>query len=236
VASAGFLKNMLEKGAGVPGRLISVVPNAIDVRRFSSPQNAELRQQIAPGVSRVFVSMGRISRQKSMHLIPEALGILKRQHRLPADFRALIVGPVDDADLLARLEDVIQANDLSREVVRYPATRAPEDYYHACDISILFSTLEGLPVVALESLAAGRPVIISDEANAAQVIEHGSTGWVVRTGDIEDLAEAVFTALTLPDTELARMRALCLERAREYSIESLVEQYSHLYETWCATP
>jgi glycosyltransferase involved in cell wall biosynthesis len=234
VASAEFLKHMLVKGAGVPDRLIDVVPNAVDVERFATAQNARLREQIAPAASRMFVSMGRISRQKSMHLIPEAIGLLKQQHRLPPDFRTFIVGPDEHPDMVALLEAKIQQYDLSQIVIRLPATRIPEDYYHACDVSILFSRLEGIPLVALESLAAGRPVIISEEANAAEVIEHGKTGWVVQTGDIAHLAETLFTALTVPDVDLARMQQVCVRRAAEYSIHSLVGRYSQLYDQWCA--
>jgi glycosyltransferase involved in cell wall biosynthesis len=233
VASADFLKKMLAVGAGISPDLISVVPNAIDVTRYSAPSNPELRQQIAPGISRTFVSMGRISRQKKMHLIPQAIGLLKKQNRLPVDFRVFIVGPVEDAAMLAQLDDAIRVEDLSAEIIRYGATSTPADYYHASDASILFTTLEGLPVVALESLAAGRPVIISEEANAAGVIEHEKTGWVVRTGDIEHLAETLYTTLTLSDAALAQMRQLCLRRAQQYSIENLVGRYTQLYETWC---
>jgi glycosyltransferase involved in cell wall biosynthesis len=233
VASADFLKKMLSVGAGVPSHLISVVPNAIDVKRFSAPTNPQLRQQIAPGIPRTFVSMGRISRQKKMHLIPQAFGLLKKRHQLPIDYRVFIVGPVEDMAMQAQLDEAIQADDLSEEIIHHGATLTPVDYYHACDVSILFTTLEGLPIVALESLAAGRPVIISEEANAAGVVEHGKTGWVVRSGDIEHLAETLYTSLTVPDAILAQMRQFCVQRAQEYSIENLVERYTQLYETWC---
>lgn len=236
VASAAFLKPMLEAGAGIPSQRIVIVPNAIDVSRFTIPKDPHLRQQIAPGVRRVFVSIGRISHQKTIHLIAEAFGALKRQNRLPADCRLFIVGPVHDAPMQVLLEEAIRRDDLGEIVRQCGASQVPEDYFHASDVSILFSELEGLPLVALESLAAGRPVIISEEANAAQVIEHNQTGWVVRTGDVLQLAETLHTVLALPDQELARMRERCLADVQKYSLTALVETYSHLYETWCATP
>jgi len=42
--------------------------------------------------------------------------------------------------------------------------------------------LEGVPNVVLEALAAGRPVIISQAANNAGLIEQEKTGWIVQTG------------------------------------------------------
>lgn len=232
VASAPFLKDLLVTGAGVPARKIAVVPNAVDVERFATSRRSDVRAAIAPSTRRVLVSVGRISTQKTMHLIPQALGLLKRQHRLPDDVRVFIVGPVQDAPMQALLTEAIKRDALEAVVVQREATQTPEDYYHASDASILFSTLEGLPIVALESLAAGRPVVISAEANAAEVIQDGVTGWVVPTGNIERLAETLHAVLTCPETDLERMRSGCRERAQQYSFDALVRRYTALYDAW----
>jgi len=84
--------------------------------------------------------------------------------------------------------------------------------------------------VMLESLAAGRPVIISEEANAAGTIEHGVTGWVVRTDDLEHFADTLELVLALSDAALAHMRESCVQRAQSYSVERLVERYIDVYE------
>jgi glycosyltransferase involved in cell wall biosynthesis len=86
----------------------------------------------------------------------------------------------------------------------------------------------------LEALAAGRPVIISEEANRAEVITDGETGWIVPTGDVARLAETLERALALTATELAGMRQACLDRAAEYSVDALVARYTQLYESWVA--
>jgi len=194
-----------------------------------TPETA-LRQTLAPNGERVLLSVGRISRQKSMHLIAEALGSLKRLGRLPAKVRLCIVGQVEDPQMQARLEEVVRREGLDGVVLQHPATQQPEEYYWASDASILFTRLEGISVAMLESLAAGRPVILSEEANAAGVIEDGVTGWVARTGDTAHLAEVLARVLALPDSALAAMRDSCMRRAEEYSIERLVARYAALYE------
>lgn len=234
VASAPFLKRMIETEAHVPGAKIAVAPNSIDVARFASPRDAGLRERIAPGADRVFVTVGRVSRQKTMHLVAQGFGLLKRRGGLPAETRAFIVGPVQDAPMQELLADAIARDDLGAQVIQHGATDAPEDYYHACDVSVLFSTLEGIPCVMLEALAAGRPVIISEEANRAEVITDGETGWIVPTGDVARLAETLARALALTSAELAGMRQACLDRAAEYSVDALVARYTQLYESWVA--
>lgn len=230
VASGPHLKEALTTRAGIPAARVLVIPNAVDMQRFAGAQDPGLRQRIAPGARRVFVSLGRISREKTMHLIAQALGLLDRQARLPHDVRVFIVGPVADAAMQALLDEAIQRDGLGDYVIQHAATTHPEDYYHASDASILFSPLEGLSIAMLESLASGRPVIISEGANAAGVIEHGVTGWVVRTQDVPHLADTLHAVLTMPDTVLEGMREACLRRAREYAVEALVERYMRFYE------
>jgi glycosyltransferase involved in cell wall biosynthesis len=130
----------------------------------------------------------------------------------------------------ARLAEAVRREGLEAVVLQHPATQHPEAYYWAANASILFSRLEGISIAMLESLAAGRPVILSEEANAAGVIEEGVTGWMARTDDTAHLAEVLARVLALPDATLAAMRDACVRRAAEYSIERLVERYSELYQ------
>lgn len=242
VASGPHLARALAQQAGAPASRIAVIPNAIDVARFAPPESltaqdtpeASLRRELAPHGERVLVSVGRISRQKRMHLIPEALGILKREGRLLQDVRVCIVGQVEDSEMQALLAEAVRRDSLEDVVIQHPATAHPERYYWAAEASILFSTLEGISIAMLESLAAGRPVILSEEANAAGVIEDGVTGWVARTHDTAHLAEQIARALALPPAELAAMRKACMRRAAEYSVARLVERYAALYGEFLA--
>jgi len=158
--------------------------------------------------------------------------MLQRRGLLPSAVRLLIVGPVQDAGAQQALDEAIRRDSLERVVGQYPGTTHPEDYYHACDVCVLYSPAEGLSNVSIEALAAGRPVILSEPANAAGVIEHGVTGWVVRAGDVEHLAETLYHIISMPDAELAAMRAACAQRAQQYGVETLVQRYMSLYETW----
>lgn len=232
VVNAPHLKTMLEVRAGVPACKIRTIPNGISVRQYAQPCDGEVRQRLAPHARCVLLSLGRISFEKNMHWTVQALGMLKRRNLLPPDVRFLIVGPVQDAAAQQMLDEAICQDSLEAIVSQHPEATHPEDYYHACDVCVLFSPAEGLSNVSIEALAAGRPVIISEPANAAGVIEHGVTGWVVRGGDREHLAETLSYAITISDEESSRMRAACVQRAQEYGVETLVQRYTDLYETW----
>lgn len=229
VTNAPHLKvDLIERGH-VPAAKVAYIPNGITPSRYAQPADAALRRRIAPAARRVFVSIGRISFEKNMHWIAQAFGLLKRQERLPQGVRLFIVGPQQDAGAQMLLDAAIQQDALDQIVLQLPATPQPADFYHASDTCILFSPNEGLPNVSLEALAAGRPVVISDAANAADIIRHGENGWVVPSGDIHALAETLSTILTLPDASLEAMREACLRRVQDFTVEKLVARYTELY-------
>lgn len=238
VASAQHLKRQLITGAGVePGRVV-VIPNSIDVQRFGSAvsKGADVRARVAPGKRRLLVSMGRISHEKRMDLLAEALGQLKREGVTLTDVRVAIIGPSEKDAAQRALDAAITREGLDDIVVRIPSVSEPESYFAACDASVLASPIEGLPVVALESLAAGKPVILSAGANLAGVIEDGQTGWVAPTNSPADLAAALQRMLATHDSALIRMGERCRIRAEEYTIETLAQRYMTLYEALARFP
>lgn len=231
VVNAPHLKKMMEARAHIPASKVIFIPNGITLQRYAQPHDRDWRQRNAPGVRRVFVTLGRVSFEKNIHWTVEGLGVLKQQGRLPDDVRFFVVGPVHHSEAQVLLDKTIKQYGLEAVVMQHPQTAYPEDYYHACDVSILYSPAEGLPNVCIESLAAGRPVIISEDANAAGVIDDEVTGWVVPTHDPNRLAEILHTVITMSDTELAAMHLACLTSAQQYSVEVLAQRYMGLYET-----
>lgn len=236
VVNAPHLKTMLVKQAHVPADKVLSISNGIDVQHFAHPHDEPLRQQIAAGMQRVFVSVGRISFEKSMHHTVEGFGLLKRRGELPSHVRLVIAGPIQEPAAQQALEQAIHQYELEDTVIQHPATTHPEDYYHACDVCLVYSPArtpgEGLPSVILEALAAGRPVLVSEAANAAQVIENNATGWVVRSNDPYHLADTLRSILTLSDAAFAQMRAACLQAVQAYTVDRMVQQYTLLYERW----
>ena len=236
VASAEYLRDQLIEEAHVAPRRVVVIPNSVDVARFGSAvaRGREKRQRIAPGKRRLLISVGRISQQKRMDLFAEALGLLKREGVALDDVQVAIIGPVEEAEAQRALDEVIAREGLEQLVLRLPSVSDPEAYFAACDASVLASGFEGLPVVALESLAAGKPVLLAAGANLANVIEPGVTGWVAPTNAPADLAAALRQLLGASDQELREMSARCSREAARYSIETLARRYMAVYEALSA--
>lgn len=238
VASAAHLRHQLIDDASAPAERVVVIPNSIDVARFrgADARGAELRARIAPDARRVFVSMGRISDQKRMHLIGEALGLLRREGYPLDDVRVFIVGPSQNPTYQGMLDETIAAYGLQHVLIHHAATSEPEAYFAASDASILYSIVEGLPVVVLESLAAGTPALLSEEANASAVVERNVTGWVTPTHDVAAFAQLLRRVIEMPDAELAAMKESCQAAASHYTAETLVQRYMALYDALLTAP
>jgi colanic acid/amylovoran biosynthesis glycosyltransferase len=79
---------------------------------------------------------------------------------------------------------------------------------------VLPSFAEGLPVVLMEAMALGRPVISTFVAGVPELVQPGVNGWLVPAGDIDALAGAMKTCLQTSVAELASMGAAARERVR----------------------
>jgi colanic acid/amylovoran biosynthesis glycosyltransferase len=80
---------------------------------------------------------------------------------------------------------------------------------------ILPSFAEGLPMVVMEAMASGRPVIATAIAGVPELVVAGQTGWVVPAGDPNALAEAIAELAHTPQDKLAAMGQAARERVFE---------------------
>ena len=238
VASASHLGRQLIEQAGVPADRVVVIPNSINMARFggAAERGAELRARLAPDARRVLVSMGRVSDQKRMHLIGEALGIIQREGGALADTRIFIVGQSQHERYQRLLDDAIARYGLRDILIHLPVTDTPEVFFAASDASILYSIVEGLPVAALESLAAGKPVLLSEEANACELIEEGKTGWIAPTHDLDAFARRLRVVIEAPAETLAAMRPACEALAAQFNVETLAQRYMAFYDALLSAP
>ncbi|WCR12300.1 glycosyltransferase family 4 protein [Paracoccus stylophorae] len=174
---------------------IHVVHCGIDPTRFADPapmpQGAPLR----------LAAIGRFSEQKGQLLLPEALA-QARAHG--ADIHLTLVG---DGPMRPQIEAAIAAHDLGHAVtltgwLDEAGVRRVLAESHAL---IMPSFAEGLPMVVMEAMAAGRAVIATWIAGTPELVQDGHTGWLVPAGSTGALADAVRDAAGASTDRLAQM-------------------------------
>ena len=157
------------KGSGFGGTLADELKNELG---------------IGPGTY-IWISVGRLTRQKGLvHL----LDAFSRLHRNNGDSVLLIVGDGEDRKMLNKRASDLGIND------RVIFAGARQDTFALMGISdafVLSSLWEGGPLVILEAMAAGLPVVSTKVGDAPFMVQQGRTGTLVDPGDVRQLADAM---------------------------------------------
>lgn len=100
-------------------------------------------------------------------------------------------------------------------------------HYAEADVLCAPSRHDGWGLIVPEAMAAGIPVVASTAVGSArEMVVEGETGWLVPPRDANALAAAMDLALSQDPGRLARIRELCREKARGYSVASGVDRFA----------
>ena len=150
-----------------------------------------------PAKSTEFLCVARLSAQKGLPLLVAACERLRNNGQR---FSLTIVG---DGELRSELEAEIARRNLG-DIVFLAGVQTSEEIRERlgrCRAFVLPSFAEGLPVVIMEALALGRPIIATAVAGIPELIDD-SCGWLVPPGSEEALVETMSSALQTPASEL----------------------------------
>jgi glycosyltransferase involved in cell wall biosynthesis len=167
-------------------------PIAARTQPLASSAGVEARRELGlPPGSRIVLSVGRLSKEKGHADLMRAM--LEVRRACGSDVVLVIVG---DGPEHARLERLSRQLDLADAVrlVGYRADVVP--YYAAANVFALPSYSEGSPNVLLEAMDAGVPIVATDVGGVSEMIRHGEQGWLVRGGDVDDLANGIVALLS----------------------------------------
>lgn len=198
---------------GVDPARIAVIPNGVD-ETFLSPGQRILH----PKPRLLFV--GRLSVQKNLHMFLNALDGVSEK------FETTLVG---DGELEAELKQAV--NELRLQNVRFNG-RADgaelRELYANADVFVLPSEREGMPLVLLEALAMGLPIVATDVTGNRDVVAHGENGLLVPLGDTSGLRQALLSVTSDPDRYI-RMSKASLRLATRYSSKAVAANFERVY-------
>ncbi|MFN3723550.1 MAG: glycosyltransferase family 4 protein [Paracoccaceae bacterium] len=171
------------------------------------------------------VAIGRLSEQKGFALLIDAVA------RAVPSLPGLHLTLVGDGDLRPQIEAEVARHDLSRHVtltgwLDEVQVRAA---LSAAQVLVVPSFAEGLPVVIMEAMAAGRPVIATAIAGVPELVTP-DVGWLVPAGSAGDLAQAMIALAATPLDDLAQMGRAARQRAFErHDIQREAEKLTVLF-------
>jgi glycosyltransferase involved in cell wall biosynthesis len=200
---------------------LRVVRCGIDLSAFDVAERS--RDGAAPEI----LTVGRVVPVKGQALLVEAVAELARRG---VDVRLTVVGDgpqIDELRARARrlgvAERIAFAGAVGQDRIR--------DYYERADVFALPSFAEGLPVVLVEAMATGLPVVASRITGIPEVVEEGVSGLLVVPGRADDLTRALeLIAAEAPERRAAMGRAGRERVAAEFDIERTAVELRELFQ------
>ena len=187
---------------------IAHLPNATDFERIDALAREPLAEPAAPRTRPLLVAAGRLSREKRVDLMIEAVDRVRRQR----DLELVVCG---DGPLRGALARQAAERGLAGHVRFLGHCPNPFQWMARADLFLLASDHEGSPNALIEAQGLGVPAVASDcEFGPSEIVEPGRTGWLVPTGDAGALADAIAGALSERQA-LAEMGRAARLRARE---------------------
>jgi colanic acid/amylovoran biosynthesis glycosyltransferase len=175
-------------------RKVQVVHCGLELSFLAAPLSP------VPAVRR-FICVGRLCEQKGQLLLVEAVARLAAQGQ---DFQLVLAG---DGEMRAEIEAMVAHHKLEAHVriTGWISGEQVRAEILAARALVLPSFAEGLPVVIVEAMALGRPVISTFVAGIPELVYPGEHGWLVPAGDVDELVRAMQACLEAPTDTLTSM-------------------------------
>jgi len=212
---------LLRRAFRIPAWKVQVVHNGIPLAAFDRPPNSALRATLSLATQRpIVLTTARLGREKGHEYLLKAAALVPE-----AMFVFVGEGP-ERASLEAQARELAIGN----RIVFLGYREDIPDLLASCDLFILPSLCEGLPLSILEAMAASKPVIASAVGGNKEVIVHGETGLLVPPADPVALTGAILAILS--DPALARRLATAGKARvqREFAAGTMVRHVTQVYD------
>ena len=215
-----FKKNQIfQKELKADEKKMSIIPNGVDVEKFDLPK--EKHEGFVVGF------VGRISKIKDVKTAIKAIKVAKEEIK---DLKFLIIGPKDEEEYYDECQMLVELMDLG-DTVEFLGPQNVLEYYPRIDVLLLSSVSEGQPLVILEAMASGTPVVATDVGACREMVEDelGRSGFIVPPKDYIGIAKALI--------KLHEDKELWKEFSRngkkvvreKYRLDQMIKKYRELY-------
>ena len=162
------------------------------------------------------------------------LNLLRAMSRVAGEFpeaHLLLLGSQGDGPYFRQLQSAVCEWGLASHVSWLGSRNDVAAILNCCDVGVLSSASEGLPLALIEYGMAGLPVVATRVGQCAEVLDQGQAGLLVPPGDCTSLANAILCLLKSPEKREDLRRAFRLRTRQFYSAGPVMEAIRGVYET-----
>lgn len=201
---------------------IEVIPNFIDLKRFSKQLKEHFRKAIAPNHEKLLVHASNFRPVKRVSDVVKVFG--KVVEKIPC--KLLLIGDGPDRTAIEKQCRDCEACDHIRFLGKQEAV---EEILSVSDLFLLPSETESFGLAALEAMACQVPVISSNTGGIPELNVNGVTGFMSDVGDVDDMAKNAIYILE-DEKRLAQFKHNALEHAKKFDIKKIMPMYEALYQ------
>ncbi len=218
-------KRFLAERVGIPPRRVEVIPNGVPVDgRASSARLSALRESL--GLNQHHLVIGTVGSlypvKGHRYLIDAAPSVLER-------FPQTVFLIVGQGGLREELEAHAARLGIAAHLRFLGHREDVHDLLSICDIFVLPSLSEGMPLALLEAMAAGLPAVATRVGGVTEVLDNGKTGLLVPPGDTRALANTIMTLLENPPLVKELGKAAREVAAARFSLAGMIRAYEAIY-------
>ena len=207
---------------------VLVIPNGVDVRRFSEATPADLSEFGIPRNAKTLICVARLDPQKGLLDLLDAMLTVWQTN---PEVHLLVVG---EGPQRAELETRLAVPAYARAHLAGWRGDVPA-LLRACQGLVLSSWWEGMPNVILEAMAAGLPVIATRVEGVPELVQPGVTGWLVPARSPAALATALiaWSGSSLQAADFGKKSQQIIER--DFTLIASSQAYDRLYNELAST-
>lgn len=177
------------------------------------------------------VLVGRVNRMKGQKLLVESATQLYKKHANTIHYLLVGDAPSGQEYYLHELKEAVGMSDARNTIHLLPFTEQIERIWRSCDIAVVPSTEpESFGMVALEAMAAKKPVIAADHGGITEIVVNNETGILINHCDEKALSDAIET---LAENSILRNKmgeAGFSRLINTFSLTNYVSSMSAIYE------
>jgi len=201
---------------------IEVIPNFIDLNRFSKQPKEHFKKAIAPGGEKLIVHASNFRKVKR---VPDVIKVFNKiMETIPS--KLILIG---DGPERVNVEQDCRESKYCDHIRFLGKQEAVEEILSICDLFVLPSETESFGLAALEAMACQVPVISTNTGGLPELNIQGKTGFMSDVGDINDMAKNAVYILE-DDKRLAQFKLQALTHAKEFDIDKIMPVYESLYK------
>lgn len=228
VGVSEYVIDFTSKDEKIPRDKFTLIHNGINVAEIAQKASAHdvAAMKASLGLKpedKVIVNIGQLIRQKNQELLVDSFKIFNETH---PGYRLFILG---EGNLRAPLEKQIKDNNLSDSVRLMGVRKDVPAFLAMADFFVLSSRFEGFPLVVIEALACGLPVVSTPVAGSQQYLSDGKNGFLAEE-EAKSIAAKMSALSELSPEQYQSFSDEAREIATQFDISAIARQYETLFK------